>query len=390
MLAIFESHPVQYRAPVYQELQRLVPNLFHVFYATDVSLRGNRDIDFGKNVAWDEPLLEGYPNTVLKQESGEPLKGFHSLRGGGLSHVFKQYRPNIILLTQFLYEYDFAILFQARIRYIPVWIRQETNDEARCRSSIKKLLRSIAYRSLYYFVNKAFFIGDLNRQHFLRHGISESNLIRAPYCTPDRFQNVSEKEFLEIRNSCRSKLAIDKKNLVVGFFGKLIPKKNPDLLLQAISFLKEDLRNKITLLFVGSGSLEMNLKEQALQLEQYGVKSVFAGFVNQSAIRKYYAATDIVVLPSRREGETWGLVVNEGLQAGCSIVITDAVGCAPEFKDWERVRVIPVEAAALLARAIEDLAMFPREFNWARDRMKSYSVKTAAEAIANEIKLLSW
>jgi len=79
MLVVFESHPVQYQTPVYRVLQRLVAERFHVVYATDVSVRGNRDIDFGETVAWDEPLLEGYPNTVLNHERGEPLKGFRSL-----------------------------------------------------------------------------------------------------------------------------------------------------------------------------------------------------------------------------------------------------------------------------------------------------------------------
>src|ERR1700722_5374461 len=99
MLAIFESHPVQYRTPVYRELQRLVPGRFHVYYATDISVRGNHDAGFGKMVAWAEPMRTGYPNTVVNQERGEPLKGFRSLHGKGLSDVFAKFRPKAILQT---------------------------------------------------------------------------------------------------------------------------------------------------------------------------------------------------------------------------------------------------------------------------------------------------
>jgi glycosyltransferase involved in cell wall biosynthesis len=370
MLAIFESHPVQYRAPVYQALQRLVPGRFHVFYATDVSLRGNRDVDFGKTVAWDEPLLDGYPNTVLKQERGEPLKGFRSLHGCGLSYVFNDYQPEAILQTQFLYEYDFAALFQAWLRRIPVWIRQETQDEALKRSAGKELLRSRAYRILYSLVSKAFFIGELNREHLFRHGIPPCRLVRAPYCTPDRFEHISETQFAVIRETCRGKLGIGKDKVVIAFFGKLISKKNPDLLLQAIPDLKKELKSMITLLFVGSGVLEAEMKAQARQLEKSGIQIIFTGFVNQSAIRDFYAATDILVLPSRYEGETWGLVVNEALQAGCAAVVTEAVGCNREFGKWNRVRTIPVGDALALGRALEELAVFPRAFDWARDGMK--------------------
>ena len=388
MLAILDSHPVQYRAPVYQELQRLVPGCFHVFYATDVSLRGNHDAGFGKTVAWDQPLLDGYPNTILKQERGEPLKGFRSLHGHNISKVYGGHHFKAVLQTQFLYEYDFAVLFQAWLRRIPVWIRQETQDEASGRSRHKGFLRSMAYRSLYSFVDKAFYIGDLNREHLLRYGIPPSRLVRAPYCTPDRFDNVSVAEFQQIREGCRDRLGIARDRIVIGFFGKLIPKKNPDLLLQAAPLLQEKLRGKATLLFVGSGSLETEMKAQALHLDRMGIQTVFAGFVNQSAIRDFYAATDIMVLPSRRAGETWGLVVNEALQAGCAVVISEAVGSGREFGKWERVQIIPVGDAAALARSIERLAAFPRDFGWAREGMKAYSTLAAAEALAGEIRLL--
>jgi len=389
MLGIFESHPVQYRTPVYRELQRLAPDRFHVFYATDISIRGNPDVEFGRVVAWDEALLAGYPNTVLKQERGRALSGFRSLHGKGLRELFAKHRLKAVLQTQFLYEYDFAVLCHALVRRIPVWIRQETQDEAYQRSYAKGILRSVAYRMVYSFVKKAFFFGELNRRHLLRHGIASRRLIRTPYCTPDRFQDVSDAEFLKIRNACRRRLGIQDHRTVIAFFGKLISKKNPNLLLQAIPLLKDSSQKQASLLFVGSGELEAQMKEQARQLEKLNVQTIFTGFINQSLIRDFYAASDIVVLPSRREGETWGLVVNEALQAGCAVVISDAVGCCPEFSGWERVRIITPGDAAALARAIEELAGFPRTFDWARERMKSYSTEEVAETLAREIRLLA-
>jgi len=387
MLAIFESHPIQYRAPVYQELERMVPNQFHVFYGTDVTLRGARDADFGNTLTWDEPLLDGYPNTVLNQERGEPLKGFRSLHGLGLSRVFNQYRPKAILQTQYFYEYDFAALLHAWFRRIPVWIRQETQDEAVQRSRSKAFARGLVYRLLYSAVQKGFYIGKLNREHFLRHGIPAHRLIHAPYCTPDRFQNVSTAEFNDIRNACRRKLEIEDDKIVIGFFGKLIHKKNPDLLMQAASFLKDErLKKRVCLLFVGSGVMEAELKAQSAQLAKIGVTCKFTGFVNQSGIRDFYAATDIMVLPSRYAGETWGLVANEALQAGCAVVLSKAVGSSREFGDWKRVRTIPVGSAEALAKAIEELAFFPREFEWARQAMEAYSIRAAAKGLASAIK----
>jgi glycosyltransferase involved in cell wall biosynthesis len=386
MLAIFESHPVQYRAPVYEALQRLVPGSFHVFYATDVSVRKDGGVGFGKTATWDVPLLEGYPNTFLDQERGTNLDDFRSLHGRGLSRIFATHRPKAILQTQFLYEYDFGVFLQARIRRIPIWIRLETQDQASPRSRGKALIRSIVYRLLYSQLQKGFYIGELNREHLLRYGFKPTRLIRAPYCTTDRLENITEAEFEEIRETCRTRLGIGRDKIVIGFFGKLVPKKNPDLLMQMIPFLKEELKNKITLLYVGSGEMETEMQAAARQLDQSGIKTIFAGFINQSALRDFYAATDVMVLPSRYAGETWGLVVNEALQAGCAVVVSEAVGCSREFGAWERVRTIPIEDAPALARAVENLADFPREFSWARERLKAYSVAAAAEAIASEIR----
>ena len=383
MLGIFDSHPVQYRAPVYKELERLVPGRFEVFYATDISLRGHQDKGFGKQFAWDESLLEGYASTILSCEEGEPLSGFRSLSGKGVRDIFRDRSFSAVLQTQYLYKYDFEVLWHARRRGIPVWIRQETQDEAFHRNRWKSLLRSMVLRALYSQIDYAFPIGLLNSEHFIRHGLSAEQMSVAHYCTPDRFAKLSDVELMRMRSSCRSENGIREDSIVIGFFGKLIAKKNPDLLLQAVLRLPIEKRSRIVVMIVGSGVLEGDLRRQAKDLELHGVGIRFAGFVNQSEIAPYYAATDVMVLPSRRAGETWGLVVNEALQAGCSVVMSDAVGCHREFGGWKYCRVFKEGNPESLAEMIDELidSPFPSR-RWARPSIEDYSVSAAASAIA--------
>jgi glycosyltransferase involved in cell wall biosynthesis len=386
MLGIFDSHPVQYRAPVYRELERLVPGKFHVFYATDISVRGHQDEGFRKKIAWDESLMEGYPSTILCCERGEPLKGFRSLSGRGVAQIFRDRSFSAVLQTQYLYSYDFEVLWQARRRGIPVWIRQETQDEAFSRNRWKSLLRSMVLRALYTQINFAFPIGVLSSEHLIRHGLKAVQMSMAQYCTPDRFDNLSEDELKQMRSSCRSEIGIQDDAIVIGFFGKLIPKKNPDLLFQAVLRLPIAKRSRIVLMIVGSGFMEGDLRRQAKELELHGISVRFAGFVNQSEIAPYYAATDVMVLPSRRAGETWGLVVNEALQAGCSVVMSDAVGCHREFGEWPFCRVFKEGNTRSLAEMIDELINrpFPSR-RWARPAIGGYSVNAAASAIARVI-----
>src|SRR5262245_13244932 len=126
-LFIFETHPVQYHAPVYREAHRLSQargaGSIHVFYATDATLQGHFDAGFGAKVAWDEPLLEGYPASVLSLENGVPLRGFNSLTGRSIPALLARERPDAVLLTGLAYRFDWTVYFTAFRLQIPIWLR---------------------------------------------------------------------------------------------------------------------------------------------------------------------------------------------------------------------------------------------------------------------------
>ena len=382
-LLIFDSHPVQYKAPVYQQIAKLKPGALKVIYCTDCSVRGHRDRDFGQVVAWDTPLLDGYEYLVLNNERGVPLQGFRSLTGRGIHRLLKSEKPAAVLISQFLYEADFFTYLSCLALRIPIWIRHETQDEAFQRKPWKRMLRALAYRFIYRGISHAFFIGKLNREHLLRHGIAERRLSSAPYCVDSPFSEMNADSKAASRREVRVKLGISDAETVVLFSGKLIPKKAPDLILEAFARLSAERRASTRIVFLGSGIMLDELQKSG---ERFPGRVIFAGFVNQRDLPGYYLAADMLVLPSRRMGETWGLVVNEALHAGCGVVVSDAVGSHREFGDWERVRVIQEGDAGACSRAIEELASFPRSFDWCARAMEGYTVRAAATAIVSRLE----
>lgn len=374
MLLIFESHPIQYRVPVYQCMERLRAGACKVIFGTDGSARGHVDPGFAREVKWDLPLLEGYPFQVLHNQRGASLEHRSSLHGRGVSALLRRERPAAVLLNGLVYQMDFTAYFSALRLGIPVWLRSETQDAAFVRRAPKSLLRRACYTLLYRPLRRAFYIGELNRRHLLRHGVSEQRLRPARYCVADPLRGVSQVGKQQRRDVTRAGLGIGANEFVVAFFGKLTPKKNPGLLFAAFEQLPESLRQRTRLLFVGSGELETELRGQ-------NQRAIFPGFINQRALADHYLAADVVVLPSRRLGETWGLVVNEALQAGCAAVVSDAVGCAEEFKTWERVRVFPEGDAAGLAAHVTELSARSRDFDWCREQLSDYSIEAAARAL---------
>lgn len=376
----FETHPIQYRAPVFQALQQIAPDRLEVIYASDFSVRGEVDREFGTKVRWDRPLLEGYRYRVLDNERPGGAARFSGLSGAGVDRLIAEKRPSAVVLHSLAYHYNMAAYWAALRRRIPVWYRCDSNETAFARSGWKAAARQVVYRTLYAGLTRGLYVGERNREHFKKFGVPDSKLRHVPHCVPDPLGSISEEARQALRTSARERIGATESDTVFGFFGKLIPKKNPSLLLEALAVAP--ISGSARCLFVGSGELEQSLRSQADRLHaERAIESHFAGFINQSDIQNYYLATDVLVLPSNHAGETWGLVVNEALNAGCSVALTDSVGCSTDFGHLARVRVSPTGDAEGLARSLAELAGYPRDLDWARPFMRGYSVEAAATAL---------
>jgi glycosyltransferase involved in cell wall biosynthesis len=386
-LFIFESHPVQYHAPVYRQLHRLCQSggigSVHVYYATDVTLRGHFDPDFRASFSWDEPLLEGYPASILNNENGVPLQGFHSLTGKGIPSLLRRIRPNAVLLTGLAYRFDWTTYVAALSLGIPVWLRTETQDKAFKRGLLKSMLRACFYRMVYLPVHKAFTIGKLNADHYERHGLPGTRQSWSRYCVVDRFANVTAEQAASLRQQVRAEAGFREDQTVLMFCGKLQPKKFPEALLEALARLSERDRGRFGVLYVGSGELENELRLRARSLR--GPRVWFTGFKNQTELPPYYLASDVLVLPSRQMGETCGLVVNEALLAGLRVIVSNHAGCHADFGQAPGVQVFD-GSAEHLAEALQRLPRKKGSGELTREFMKDYSVRAAAEGIAQAMR----
>jgi GxxExxY protein len=87
----------------------------------------------------------------------------------------------------------------------------------------------------------------------------------------------------------------------------------------------------------------------------YGIH--FVGFKNQTEISKYYAMSDIFVLPSD-VGETWGLVVNEAMNFRLPVIVSDLVGCGSDLvKHGENGYNFKIGDIEELSKYLEELIM---------------------------------
>ena len=64
-VAVLNSHPIQYFAPLYRYLAASPEIDLTVFFLSDLSVREYHDPGFGRAFKWDVPLLGGYRHEFL-------------------------------------------------------------------------------------------------------------------------------------------------------------------------------------------------------------------------------------------------------------------------------------------------------------------------------------
>jgi glycosyltransferase involved in cell wall biosynthesis len=98
------------------------------------------------------------------------------------------------------------------------------------------------------------------------------------------------------------------------------------------------------------------------ELTRYSrVDLVPTGVLKPAALRNFYAAADVLCVPSvptRTVRETWGLVINEAMNQATPIIATDAVGAAAGglVRDGKTGLVVPAKDAGALAGALRRVA----------------------------------
>ncbi len=313
-LAIITTHPIQYYAPVFKLLDKLL-NL-RVFYSGGKQLVNQFDHGFKKQITWDISLLDGYAHEFLTNSATEP--GSHHFKGiinpNGISQI-DLFEPDVILVYGWSYQSHLKLIRHYKGK-IPVYFRGDSTllDQ---RIGFKNILKNLFLKFVYKNVDAAFYVGSANKAYYKNYGLKENQLVFAPHAIDNERFSAYKSETISIRE----KIGITSNEVLVLFAGKLEPKKNPTLLLQA--FIELNLTN-VHLLFVGNGILENALKTEAVREN----KVHFMDFQNQSQMPLIYQACDLFCLPSQGPGETWGLAVNEAMASGRAILVADKVGCA--------------------------------------------------------------
>ena len=173
------------------------------------------------------------------------------------------------------------------------------------------------------------------------------------------------------RDTVRAELGI--RGSAFLFIGRLWRGKGLDYLLDAYARLR-DLPVPTTLLLAGDGMDEERYRAYVRDRQLPNVR--FLGFVQQDALPRILAASDVLVFPTL--GDPYGLVVEEAMASGLPVITTEAAGdIRRRLPDGIAGYVIPPANADALEDRMRTLALDPvRRREMAEEAMRLVSSRT--------------
>lgn len=379
---VVSTHPVQYASPIFRFLGQDPRIESQVAYCSLQGAEAQIDPDFGVEVRWDIPLLEGYRWVLIRNRSWTPRVGsFFGLLNLGIWRMIRRGSFDaIILLTGYACATFWVAIVAAKASGISVLFSTDATslkplDGKRWKLAVKRFLLPAIFR----LADVVLIPSEAGRQFILSLGIPDSRIVLTPFVVDNTWwqQRASEVD----RSAVRQRWGIPDDALVVLFCAKLQPWKRPDDVLRA--FAKASVKGTY-LVFAGDGALRASLEATAKVLG-IAERTRFLGFVNQTGLPSVYKSADLFVLSS--EHDRCPVVVCEAMLCGCPVVLSDEIcGRFDLVKDGETgfiYRCGNIEALArILANALEDRSKLTELSRAAVMRMETWSPRESVDGIA--------
>jgi glycosyltransferase involved in cell wall biosynthesis len=386
-LLLVGSHVVQYSSPIFQKLAEDPRLEILVAYCSMQGAEARVDPEFGVEVAWDTPLLEGYPWVHVPNRAPSPGLGrFFGLFNPGLWGLIRDGKFDAIFVSGYFYASAWLTILAAKWHGVGLIFSTDAYS-----------LRSLKIRSAWRLWPKKFlvrFIFGLGKtvlgsstgsvEYLKSLGIPGSRIVLAPY-TVDNAWWTARASAVD-RNEVLARWGIPPASRVVLFCAKLQPWKRPLDVLEA--FARANVSGAF-LVYAGDGPLRNALEARAGEL---GVmeRVRILGFVNQTQLPAVYGSSDLLVLPS--EYDAFGLVVNEAMLCGCPVAVTQYVGAKFDLvRDGENGFEFPCGDIGALAQIFHsyflDQHSRTRMGEAARRRMDSWSPREFVESMVRAVEL---
>ena len=324
-LAYFVSHPIQYQAPLLRRIAQEEDIDLKVYFSSNISVRSYVDPGFGVAVQWDVPLLDGYKHEFLPALTDRGQLGVCKPVNYGIGRILRRQGFDAVWVHGYSRLTDLQAIRAAHSMRIPVLLRAESNLADRPRTGKTLAAKRIFFQWLRKRIAATLAIGEANAAYW-RHYLGETfPVFPFSYAVDNDFFQRECAKAAESREEFRRSLKLDPGRLVILYASKLQTRKRCiDLVEAYLEFSKAMPPDRAPyLLIVGDGEERAAVEARAQQAPPGNIRLL--GFRNQTELPRFYDLCNVFILVSVHE--PWGLVVNEVMNAGRPVIVSDQVGC---------------------------------------------------------------
>ena len=315
---------LDYRVPVFAALDKLINGQLHVVFPDTQTPQRCRD---KLRAVLGERAVELTGEKSIG--TNKPSRGFANSSWvvpyqPGLLRAIQETAPDVVVGDGFFQWSVPALIYRLRHGVPFVVCYERTAHTERRAQWYRRWYRKLASR----FVDAACCNGILSKEYTQTFGIPP-NRITTGFMAADSHQLAQRVAVVTDRQRKRLCEQHRVEGVTLLFVGQLVPRKGVQELLCGWREFENQHAGDATLLIVGEG-------DGRAEYERYtaanGLKNVrFVGAVDYDQIAPYYAAADVVVMPTLEDN--WSLVVPEAMACGKSVLCSKYNGAWPELID---------------------------------------------------------
>lgn len=162
-------------------------------------------------------------------------------------------------------------------------------------------------------------------------------------------------DILTLKSDMRKELNITDQELMFLFVGQHIKEKNPELIIDALSLIRE---KPFKMFFIGSGYAEKELHEQVKNLKLTNKIKFVGNLTDREQLKRYYAAADLFLFPSLYDNAP--LVVREAASMQTPSLLISGATSAEIVKDMQN-GFLSGRSVSEFAQKLTDLIQSPEK-----------------------------